>query len=641
MQPGKRHLIVATAGHIDHGKTALVRALTGMETDRLEEEKRRGITIELGFAFLGDDITIIDVPGHERFIKTMVAGVHTVDLALLVVAADDGIMPQTREHLEILHFLGVPRLFLVITKVEGQSPDWLDLVEAEIVDLIPLSLKPELKTFRCDSLSGRGIEDLRQALLKLQQELPPHRDPGVFRLAVDRAFSLKGFGAVITGTVLGGNVSVGDQLWVLPGSREVRVRGLQTHGRDKSSVSFGERAALNLTGLDIGSVHRGDWLTEPQVFLTTERLDVALQSVSEAPVIRHRERIRFHGGTAELLGRLMLLDADQLSPDEKAFGQIILENPTLAVRGDRFILRRYSPMQTLGGGVVLDPLAPPRRRSTGSAHTDLEILATATDREALVKKIHSTGWSGLSLAAARTFANLSDDGLERMIQPEKSAGAVIRLGSKQQSIFISAETLGSSQRRILQVVKEFHASQPELLGLTRMQLQSELPSEISAPLLECALEELLKADLVYEKGLWRARGHQINLGNQSAKTVQQIEAILAAAEFDPPSSETLQKQLGLSEGELIRLLSIMKMQGKVVQGPDAIIWATELLRKAWPIIYRELSAGLSKTTSQLRETLGYSRRATVSLLEYFDSVGRTERRDEVRLPGAHFHDDFN
>lgn len=345
------HTVIGTAGHIDHGKTLLVKALTGMDTDQAPEERARGITIELGFAFLGDRATIIDVPGHERFVKTMVAGVSTIDVAMLVIAADDGVMPQSREHLDVLRLLGVERGVVVINKADLVEEEWLDLVEEEVREFVRGTFLAPAKIFRVSALSGAGIEPLRQRLLAMAEDTAAKRTDAPFRLPVDRAFAVKGFGLVCTGTVQAGALAEGDRVEIAPAGPLVRVRRLQQHGATVQAVRAGDRAAINLAGVEQGQLARGHSLVAPGFFRPTQMLDAQVQLLASSPMpMASRTRVRLHLGTREIMARIVLPAAKPLTPGQEGFAQLRLEAPVVAAWGDRFVLRRYSPALTIGGG---------------------------------------------------------------------------------------------------------------------------------------------------------------------------------------------------------------------------------------------------------------------------------------------------
>jgi selenocysteine-specific elongation factor len=636
MEVSARHFVIATAGHIDHGKTALVRAITGMETDRLEEEKRRGITIELGFAFLSDDVTIIDVPGHERFIKTMVAGVTTVDLALLAVAADDGIMPQTREHLAILDLLGVPDLYVVMTKIAGLEQDWLDIVEEELRDVIPPRFLEKVRFFRCDSLSGAGIEVLKEAILDFAQRAPVRRRSRVFRLPADRSFVLKGHGTVITGTILGGTVKVGDRLQVLPLGSEVRVRGLQCHGSDRQEMTTGERAAINVIGPNLDRIKRGHWICRKDFYTTTDIADLEIETLEDAPVLKNRDRIRLHIGTDEVIGRVILYGADSLDPGSKGFAQFIAERSFLATRADRIVMRRYSPLQTYGGGRVLDPLPERKRRSREASLAAFKILSSSTEQDALTNKIRICGAEGLPIAVARTFMNLPQDDLGSQVEDLTEQDQVKLVGTLKDGVLIPVDVYGELRANIIESLKSYHSERPQTLGLKSTGLIADLSASYPAEVIENAINELVDAEIVLEKGFLRLEDHIIQLDNRTEELCDLVQKRLIEAGFTPPDPVLLQKQLKLPEADLNRILSIMAQQGRIARMADGIPWSFENLQLAWEKVKPLLSGGEGRKMGELREELGCPRRTALSLIEYFDGLGLTERKEDLRYPGPEF-----
>ncbi|TKJ41140.1 selenocysteine-specific translation elongation factor [candidate division LCP-89 bacterium B3_LCP] len=640
MSSSKRHTVIATAGHIDHGKTTLVRALTGMETDQLEEEKRRGITIELGFAFLGDDVTIIDVPGHEKFIKTMVAGVSTVDLALLVIAADDVVMPQTKEHLAILYMLGVEDLFVVITKIEDQNSDWLDLVEEDVLKILPQAYKKSARFFRCDSITGDGIENLKRAIIDFAGQLDIRPDSGVFRYPVDRAFSLKGYGTVVTGTILGGSVRVGDRLQVMPQGFEVRVRGLQSHGSDVKETYVGVRTAMNVIGSDVDSIHRGDWICEKSAFQAAEVIDVSLTTLDNAPTLKNRDRIRFHIGTSEVIGRVVLFGKDLVQPGEDCFAQVILEQSIMATRGDRLVIRRYSPLQTIGGGRVLDPVPDRKRRSAQTAWEDFKALDAVSDDDALELKINISGKFGLGIAAVRAFSNSPVQVISNQISRLQKGGKVVLFGSGDSGLLVSAEVIRQAEVAVTRKIGEYHKKFPQSLGIKQASLISELSSGFPAVVLEYIVDGMVSKSLLLDKGYLRRKEHSIRLDAEKQTLVDRIHKVIKEAGFSPPDSGKLQKLLHISEPDLNRILDILFQQGKIVRMADGTPWDVENVRNAWDLIHPYIASDDGKTVSQVREVLGCQRKHTVSLLEYFDREGLTDRIEDLRFPGVNFRQNF-
>lgn len=629
-------MVIATAGHIDHGKTALVRALTGMETDRLAEEKRRGITIELGFAFLGDDITIIDVPGHERFIKTMVAGVSTVDLGLLIVAADDALMPQTREHLAILDLLGIPELFVVITKIEGQKSDWLDLVEQEVREILPERYRPEARFFRCDSLLGQGIEELKEAILAFQTQLQPRRDSGVFRYPVDRAFTVKGYGTVVTGTILAGTVKAGDRLQVMPMGSEVRVRGLQSHGQDVQNAGVGVRTAMNLIGPDAGKIERGDWICARDAFLATDLVDIKFVTLTDAPLIKNRERIRLHIGTAETIGRLVLFGKDVVNPGDTCYAQVVLEQNLMATRSDRFVLRRYSPLATIGGGEVLDPVPARKRRSDPEALESFRLLDGVADEDTLEIKVRISGTTGLQISSARAFINVPLPTFKEHIQRLTDEGKALLFGSVESGILVSGGVIDAAKKAILAAINAHHRKFPQLLGIKQASLISELSAEFPTQVVEKALENLVNRDIILEKGFLRSARHTIQLDEKLEALSDRLEGLLIDAGFRPPGIGSIQKTLKLTEPELNAAFDVMQQQGRIARMADGSPWAMSNVLKAWRILHSLLADNQGKTMAELREALGCPRRYAVALVGYLDREGLTERREDLRFPGSEY-----
>ncbi len=631
-----RHLVVATAGHIDHGKTALVRALTGMETDRLKEEKQRGITIELGFAFLGDNITIIDVPGHERFIKTMAAGVSTVDLALLIVAADDGIMPQTKEHLAILSLLGVPYLFTVISKTAGQDPEWVDLIEEEIREILPDRYRLSARFFRCDSLSGEGIPELRKAITFMSEQIQPRSSEGVFRLPVDRSFSMKGYGAIVTGTALNGSVKTGEHLRALPPDIEIRIRGMQCHGVDRKVILAGERAALNLIGSEVEKIKRGHWICVGGFLKPTEVVDIEIETINEAPILKNRDRVRMHIGTDEVIGRVMLIGMDAVSPGGSSFGQFIAEKLFMAARGDRFIIRRYSPLQTLGGGRIIDTTTEKRRRSRPESLENIKLLAAASDKDVLLEKIKISGMNGLSISVTKAFMGIPDDEIRSQIERLIEQGSAEHIGTYTDGWLISIEALSEVKKSILLKLAKYHIDNPQKLGLKAAALADELALDLSSEIIEFIVEQMLESELTLEKGFLRKKSHSIQLDSETEALCDRVEALLMNLKFSPPELKEMQKELGISITELNRIFSILIQMGRVVRMGDRLPRAKKNVSLAWSIIKPIISEDKGAAMSALRDALECRRKDAVIFVEYFDQLRLTERREDLRFPGRNY-----
>src|SRR5512145_72517 len=408
------HVVVGTAGHIDHGKTSLVKALTGIDTDRLPEEKARGITIDLGFAFLeepdGLTIEIVDVPGHERFIKNMLAGIGGIDLAMLVVAADEGVMPQTREHFAICSLLHIPRGLVVLTKTDMVEPDWIELVRDDVATLVRGTFLDGCPIVPVSSKTGEGIPELRAALRTLAAQVPSRGTDQLPRLPVDRVFTIKGFGTVVTGTLMAGRFNVDDRVEIYPRGLAAKVRGLQTHNRSVPEARAGQRTAINLQGIERAAVERGDVVGLAGTLVASGLVDGTLELLSDAPrPLKPRDRVRFHAGTSEIMARVLLLDTGELSPGGRAFARFRLESPLVALPGDRYVIRSYSPMVTIGGGTLLD-VAPPRfKRRTPALVAHLQLLERGTPDEIVEEHVRHVGAAGVRVAVLAARVALSPD----------------------------------------------------------------------------------------------------------------------------------------------------------------------------------------------------------------------------------------
>jgi selenocysteine-specific elongation factor len=431
---------------------------------------------------------------------------------------------------------------------------------------------------------------------------------------------------------------MGDRLAVMPGGREVRVRGMQSHGEPRDHLSVGDRAALNLTGVEVADLGRGDWLCEPEAFLPTNRLDVDLTALTESPPVKHRDRVHFHLGTGEVLGRIYLPDSVEAIPSGgRAFAQLRLESPMTAARGDRFVIRRYSPLETLGGGEVLDPLPDLRRRDDTPSWEAMAVLAEAAPRQALERKVLQAGVAGLPLDRARAFVGLPPAALEALIRGLEERGLVVRLGIAAGVLLAHREILLRARAAVLSRVDDFHRRFPDQLGLTRARCLSDLAADFSPALVERALDDLTGSILVLEKGVFHRLEHRIQLESVAEEQTRRIEAILQEGGFTPPGLATLAKQAALPQPELLRLLGVLQAQDRVVRVDD-YYWSAVAIRRAWDVIREELTGGEGRTTSQLREALGCPRRYAVALLEHFDRSGRTQRREDFRFPGPRFHD---
>ncbi len=631
MQP----FIICTAGHIDHGKTALVKALTGTDTDRLKEEKERGITIELGYAFLSDAVAFVDVPGHERFIKNMAAGAATVDFALLVVAADDGIMPQTREHLDILRLLGIQDGVTAITKCDLMDEDWIDLVEADLRDLTDGTFLEGRPIVRVDSLSGRGVDTLREALFSLSAQKRGVDQSALFRLNVDRVFSVKGFGTVVTGSALSGAVHPEDKLTLLPKGLEVRVRGIESQGRRLPRGTGGMRLALNLAPVGVEDIERGDVLVTPERMRPTFMLDTTLSVLASSPIpVRQRERVRVHLGCAEIMARVVLIDKDALLPGETGFAQLRLESMTAALRLDRFVIRRYSPQLTIGGGQVLD--ANPekhRRRDEERVVRSLERLGESKGAaliEGILAREGVLPFDDLAVKAA-----LPTDQVEEEIADLSVAGRVLELEARGARQIISVALLERFESALEAALSAFHAKNPLKVGAKKGEVLNRAGKGLPDFVLKQFLDKAVERGVIALKGddLIAAFQFEVKLSDKQKKLLRDSVDAIVKGGFQPPDLSFLSAAFGAEEKSLKGLLQLKVDEGLLVCLDGKIYFHVDSVNEGVVRLREAFGRQESLSMSDFRQLLGTTRKYALPLLNYYDNKGITQRKDEIRLPG--------
>jgi selenocysteine-specific elongation factor len=628
-----RHIIFGTAGHVDHGKSALVLALTGTDPDRLAEEKAREMTIDLGFAFLplpgiADPVAIVDVPGHEMFIRNMVAGASGVDAALFVVAADEGAMPQTVEHLEVLRQLEIADGVVALTKADKVDASRLEAVQSEIAELMAGCLLERAPIVPVSAVTGYGLEEVRQALAEVAARAWPRSADGPFRLPIDRVFVLKGVGTVVTGSVVSGSVSVGDEMECLPGGRLVRVRNIHLHGEPVGQARAGQRAALNLPDVAKDEIHRGDVIATPGTFAPTTMMDVrlSLASTSHMP-LEQRDRMRIHHGTAEVMGRVVLLQGDEMPPGGSGLAQLRLESPLVGARRDRFVIRSYSPMRVIGGGAIIDPHPPKRRRTKGAAAVAArEPLSTA---ELVMEALRSAGPRGSSLAELALACSLPENEL-RPILEQLSQQSRVRPG--RQAVWFVEEAVREVESRIVQRLAELHAESPihPSLPLNSI-IEVAAPSPAERGCLRLALDALTESGVVVRSGdRVRLASHAESWKGEAAAARDRILGRLLGDGLAVPSPKDLAQELSLRPEECLRLLDALATSRDVVKiGPDMFIHE-QVLAKATSAVQDYLQRQGTMTIGECREILGASRKYLLPFLEHLDRVGITARRGNHR-----------
>jgi selenocysteine-specific elongation factor len=636
-----KRIIVGTAGHIDHGKTSLVKALTGIDADRLKEEKARGITIDIGFADLvvGDThFGFVDVPGHERFVKNMLAGAHGIDLVMLIVAADESVMPQTREHFDICRLLEVKSGIVVITKVDlVDDEELLQLVEADIAEFVRGSFLEGAPIFRASSRTGQGIDELKKALARLAAKVTERDERAVARLPIDRVFTIKGFGTVITGTLVAGRIRAGDELELLPSAdRRARARGLQVYGRAVQEAKAGERTAVNLQGLEVGEIERGQVLAPAGRLHAGSMLDVRLQLLRSAPrTLRNRSRTHLHLGTAEALARVVLLGVSQLAPGDSGFAQLRLETPILALPGDHFIIRSYSPAATIGGGIVIDALAHKHRLREGAlAGSQLEKLAAADETERIALFLEMSGERGMSHAELAARSGSTDDAIKRAAEAlEKARRAVV--ADRQSLLLIARPAFEGLAKRVTVLLKEFHQRSPLLSGMGRQELRERLFAHLPQEIFRTVIDHLTdRKEIAAEKDLLRLSTHRVALTPEEEAAKEHLAGIYARARLQPISLEEAiaqaGPQFGIDAGRAQRFAQMLIASGELVRVSDLIFHRNALASLRAVMERFKAEKGPRIDVATFKDLTGVSRKYAIPLLEYLDRQRVTRRVGDVR-----------
>ncbi|HEX8773234.1 MAG TPA: selenocysteine-specific translation elongation factor [Pyrinomonadaceae bacterium] len=633
-------IIVGTAGHIDHGKTSLVRALTGVDADRLPEEKRRGITIDLGFAELeldGLSLGFVDVPGHERFVKNMLAGAHGIDLVALVIAADEGVMPQTREHFDICRLLETKSGLVVITKTDMVDEDLLALVRAEAEELVAGSFLEGAPVIAVSSRTGSGIEDLRGALRDVAGSVPARSDRTVARLPIDRAFTMRGFGAVVTGTLVAGEISEGDEMELLPAATRVRVRGVQVHGQRVARAHAGQRTAVNLGGVEASAIERGMLLAPVERLRPTQIMDVRLDVLkSAARPIRSRSRVRVHLGAAEVLGRIRVLEpTGEIAPGESGFAQLRLEAPVVALPSERFIIRSYSPSRTVAGGSILDSQATKHRGREALLSRDrLSTLAGAQYAARLAYFIETAGELGLRRADLAARTGWRDEALESAAAEAIRSGAAIDA----EGVLIARTSFDELARKALGEVEAFHRREPLARGLMRETLRERHFTRAAPEVFRAVLTHLEKeGTLRSEKDVVCAASHSLSLSAADTALRDRLEQLYRTSALEPPTFDEALAKIGAvtsARDHVRKLLQLLIEGGLLVKVQSELFFHRDALEELKGRL-KEYASGHGPERlidmAAFKEMTGVSRKYAIPLLEYFDRERVTRRAGDKRI----------
>lgn len=631
------NIIIGTAGHIDHGKTTLIKALTGRNTDRLKEEQQRGISIELGFTYFdlpdGRRAGIIDVPGHERFIKNMLAGVGGMDIVLLVVAADEGIMPQTVEHLNILDLISVNKGIVVITKADMVDQEWLDMVIEEVKDRIKGTFLDSAPVIPVSSVTGAGIDMLVNAIVEMTSGINKKNADTLYRLNIDRAFSITGFGTIVTGTLISGRMEEGQRVCIYPAGIESRIRNLQVHDKDVEVAYAGQRLAVNLAGIKKGQVERGDVLAPDGAFQPTMMMDCRLRLIKDTSwTLENRSRVRLHIGTKELLCRVVLLDRESLNPGEECYAQLRLEEETVAMRGDRFVIRSYSPMETIGGGVVLEPNPPKRKRYSKEVMDELKLKETGSPIEVLEKIIGLNSSSFPGRLQIMKLSGKSEEELESMLEKLIENGRVREFQSGSQKVYIHKEYYSQLLSRAGKILGEFHRRYPLRAGMPveefRYRLFGSRKGTFTDEIIKCMEKE--EAISVTPRVVYLF-GFSINLTPTHEKIKEYILDILERGGYSPPGIGEILKGAPYREEEIREVFDMLVEADEIKPVGEDTAFLKKYFDGAVDTVVEHIRKEGSISLAALRDLLGTSRKYAMALLEEMDRERITKRTGDNRV----------
>jgi selenocysteine-specific elongation factor len=628
-----KSIIVGTAGHIDHGKTALVKALTGIDADRLQEEKRRGITIDLGFAHAelsgpsGELLRFgfVDVPGHERFVRNMLAGVGGIDLVLLVIAADEGIKPQTREHFDICRLLAVRHGMAVLTKADLVDPETLDVVRLEVGEFLRGSFLENAPIVPVSALKATGLDELKRQLVRIASQLQSRDASAIARLPIDRVFTMKGFGTVVTGTLVAGTIQKEDELELFPAGKKVRVRGVQVHGKSEDRAAAGERTALNLAGVDKHELQRGMVLASPELLQASSRIDVKLSLLPSAKPLKNGARAHLHAFTSETIATVNLYETKQLKPGAEAFAQLRLSAPLLLVPGDRFIIRQFSPVVTIGGGVVLDAFPMPKVKAEARNHL-LKSTSAGDHEKILTARIARRSTSGISIERLVAETGWAAEVIRAELAASIKDGGVAKLGDR----FLDSAAIAASKALLLSALEAFHIQNPLSPGMNQQTLREKfaLDSDIfSAVVAILASEGKVEAvgDLVH------LRGRGVVMKDEEAESRNIIEQAFASAGLKVPALKDVLAGLKIDKTRAQKLVTLLLRDKVLVKVSDDLVFHQAALNELRKNLAEQKSKSPKIDVGRFKDLTGVSRKYAIPLLEYLDRERVTRRVGDERV----------
>jgi selenocysteine-specific elongation factor len=633
-----KHIVMGTAGHVDHGKTALIKRLTGVDTDRLKEEKERGITIELGFASLslpdGRVLGVVDVPGHERFVRNMVAGAAGIDLVVMVIAADEGVMPQTREHLEICTLLGIRKGFVALTKIDMVDEEWLTLVREDVREFLRGTFLEDAPVVPVSSLTEAGFPELIETIARVADEVEEAADVGLFRLPVDRVFTMKGFGTVVTGTLASGRVTTGEEVEIYPSGLRARVRGIQVHNQPVDTAEAGQRTAVNLQGVDRAVIERGYLLAGKGTLAVSQRLDCLYRHLAGAArKLKNRALVRVHTGTSEVMARMILLDRDELEPGEEANVQLLLDAPLAVVAGDRFVVRTYSPVTTVGGGMILDPLSAKHKRFEQEALDEFRLLAGGGEIEKLTVVLARAGIDGITEPRLVIRTGIRRAELRRRLEGMFSARSAVVV-DREEARVLSGPVYAHLQMGIIGELKGYHERFPLKEGISREELRTTLGMDDGAgqKIFSMALRELEKrGELITEKEHVRLSGHHVQLKGEMGDLRESISGVYRQGGLSPPTVKEVLERFPNLKKEIASLIQVMTREGELIRISEDLNYHRDALARLREEYRKFLDREGKATPASFRELTGLTRKFIIPLMEYFDMTKLTIRAGEQRI----------
>jgi len=629
-----KQIVLGTAGHIDHGKTSLIKALTGIDTDRLKEEKERGITIELGFAHLqlpcGELLGIVDVPGHEKFVKNMVAGATGIDLVALVIAADEGVMPQTREHLEICELLKIKHGIVVLTKIDMVEPDWLDLVREDVIEYLSETFLAHAPIVEVSSVTAEGFDELMQVLDKLVEEIPEKEVSHLFRLPIDRVFTIKGFGTVVTGTTVSGQIRTGDEATIYPQAIQTKIRGIQVHNKDVKEVRAGQRTAVNLQGVERATIRRGNILATKDSLRPTYMVDILLHLLPSASRnLKNRAKVRFHTGTSEIISTVILLDRDELERGQTCFAQIRLDEPTTVLRNDRYVLRSYSPVRTIGGGEILNALPKKKKRFSKTTLSEMELLHKGDLKEIVELFVSSARFQGLEEADLSFLTNTGNKRLSETLNVLKAQRRLIEY-DKERRLLIHAGFLEKAREEIIKTTGRYHEDFPLKVGFLKEELRSRTTGANNTKLFNYLVNQLTQEGIiVQEKELVRLKGHRITLGEDQVKARAKMEEAYLKSGLQPPYFKDLREEFSGNTGSDV--LELLLKEGALVKIKEDLYFHRRAIQDLEQRLIDFLKKNGEIATPQFKDLSNVSRKYAIPLIEYFDRTQLTVRVGDNRV----------